>query len=438
MSYRQSYQSYTPPHRAQDRASYGQAQGPRSPPPRPSVGGEAQHARYSSADLYALHHAPPATATYSDARPSLEAGYGHSARGSSNSEIPGAQRYPSSPGAYDSDEDDDDSPGFASHGDLASVAQRRSQQYPQPQPQQRPYSYQPPVEQSHRMRPMAPPLLSQTSRMTTKSAFDFTVAEPASASTTKLADELIDAPILSKNDWSHGEAIKAKHEHDAEKQRRKRDRVKGEVLDISFGIGDFVKRNWKWIVPLLAFLSVAAILCCYFLIPRTPTITFDSPKVPSPALFATAASNDSSSAPYVSSADPTSFRFDASLALAIDASASYLAVNYHSFDLTLRLQETGGVVARQSYGSGDISVPARRVTSYEFPITFFGNYTNSADPTYQAVRSACAHKYATIYRPPLNLTVSVESTIIGVINPPTRIARLDAVDCPVEWSKTAS
>lgn len=154
----------------------------------------------------------------------------------------------------------------------------------------------------------------------------------------------------------------------------------------------------------------SAILCCYFLIPRTPTITFDSPKVPSPALFATAASNDSSSAPYVSSADPTSFRFDASLALAIDASASYLAVNYHSFDLTVRLQETGGVVARQSYGSGDISVPARRVTSYEvrglairrlasspgllrlrrltllsatsqFPITFFGNYTNSADPT---------------------------------------------------------
>lgn len=160
MSYRQSYQSYTPPHRAQDRASYGQAQGPRSPPPRPSVGGEAQHARYSSADLYALHHAPPATATYSDARPSLEAGYGHSARGSSNSEIPGAQRYPSSPGAYDSDEDDDDSPGFASHGDLASVAQRRSQQYPQQQPQQRLYSYQPPVEQSHRMRPIAPPLLS--------------------------------------------------------------------------------------------------------------------------------------------------------------------------------------------------------------------------------------------------------------------------------------
>ena len=184
----------------------------------------------------------------------------------------------------------------------------------------------------------------------------------------------------------------------------------------------------------------SAILLCYFLIPRTPTITFDSPKVPSPAFFA----NDS--APYISSADPTAFNFQASIAFAstlsfclplffsggrkpyepllskqysfallgktVDASASYLAVNYHSFDLTVRLQETGGIVAQQSYGSGEISVPARRVTSYEvgpgsanplipllastpeghscsqalslpsqFPITFAGNYTNANNPT---------------------------------------------------------
>jgi hypothetical protein len=26
---------------------------------------------------------------------------------------------------------------------------------------------------------------------------------------------------------------------------------------VGFGIGEFVKRNWKWIVPLLVFLSVA-------------------------------------------------------------------------------------------------------------------------------------------------------------------------------------
>lgn len=296
------------------------------------------------------------------------------------------------------------------------------------------------------MPPLPPPFVSHPSRMTTKSAFDFTLTDPTaagagaagSASTSKLAvgDDYIDAPILSKTDWKRGEPIKEKHNHDAEKQRRKRDRVKGEVMDVGFGIGEFVKRNWKWIVPLLVFLSVAAILLCYFLIPRTPTITFDSPKVPSPAFFANANANDS--APYISSADPTAFSFQASIAFAIDASASYLAVNYHSFDLTVRLQETGGIVAQQSYGSGEISVPARRVTSYEFPITFAGNYTNANNPTYAAIRSACAHKYATIYRPPLNLTVSVSSSIVGVVNSPTRIARLDAVDCPVEWLKTAS
>lgn len=104
------------------------------------------------------------------------------------------------------------------------------------------------------------------------------------------------------------------------------------------------------------------------------------------------------------------------MARAVDASKSYLAVNYHSFDLTVRIQETGGIIAQQSYGSGDISVPGRKVTSYEvslyftarkcsaagqaaassfvpdipysrlcalhqFPITFAGNYTNSNNPT---------------------------------------------------------
>ena len=60
--------------------------------------------------------------------------------------------------------------------------------------------------------------------------------------------------------------------------------------------------------------ALSAILLCYFLIPRTPTITFDSPKVPSPAFFANANANDS--APYISSADPTAFSFQASIAFA--------------------------------------------------------------------------------------------------------------------------
>jgi hypothetical protein len=71
----------------------------------------------------------------------------------------------------------------------------------------------------------------------------------------------------------------------------------------------------------------------------------------------------------------------------VDASASYLAVNYHSFDLTVRLQETGGIVARQSYGSGEISVPARRVTSYE---VIWGSTDRCCGPEAQSLLLACA------------------------------------------------
>ncbi|POY72125.1 hypothetical protein BMF94_4857 [Rhodotorula taiwanensis] len=448
MAHRQSYtrrtssyggqDPYSPPSRQQTAA--------RSPPPSSAAADSSrptllagQHARYSSADLYALQ-AQPATRQsqqHPSRRPSEEAPRRMSSQ---------AARGWESDDEDEDDDDDDDGPGFASYGEAptqrrsyqaphpAPVQQQRAQQQQQQQQQamyQNPYQYQAPAEQ-WTTRPVAPPIVSHPSRMTTKSAFDFTIAEPAAASTAKIESDWIDAPILSKTDWKHGEALTVKHEHDAEKQRRKRDKVKGEVMDLSLDCGEFLRRNWKWIVPLLVFLSVAAIICCYFLIPRTPTISFDSPYAPSPAFTA----NDSS--PYISSADPTSFSFDASIAFAIDASKSYLAVNYHSFDLTVRIQETGGIIAQQSYGSGDISVPGRKVTSYEFPITFAGNYTNSNNPTYQIVRSACAHKYATIYRPPLNLTIQVDSSIIGVVKSPSRIARLDAVDCPVEWLKTAS
>ncbi|GAA5879982.1 hypothetical protein JCM3774_005466 [Rhodotorula dairenensis] len=465
MAYRQSRSSWMqqpqpPLADRQQRGSQGQPMqyaqgGSRSPPP--PLDTQQSHARYSSADLYALQHSPVSPTYDRHQRPSVDA--------------PARRLTGEGNDSDDDSDDDDDGPGFASHGDLDGRQQKRTssvqqlqQLQTQPQPpqqyhaptqqyqagqyyQQYPQQFPQPVgHQQHQQQQQPeqrtsmffpPPIVSHPSRMTTKSAFDFTLTDPAAAagaSTSKLAvgDDFVDAPILSKTDWKRGEPVKVKHEHDAEKQRRKRDRVKGEVMDVGFGIGEFVKRNWKWIVPLLVFLSVAAILLCYFLIPRTPTITFDSPKVPSPAFTA------NNSSPYISSADPTAFNFQASIAFAIDASASYLPVNYHSFDLTVRLQETGGIVAQQSYGSGEISVPARRVTSYEFPITFAGNYTNANNPTYAAIRSACAHKYATVYRPPLNLTVSVSSSIIGVVNPPTRIARLDAVECPVEWLKTAS
>ncbi|BGP26661.1 hypothetical protein Rt10032_c11g4398 [Rhodotorula toruloides] len=374
-----------------------------SPPPpqspsHPAFLREQQaHARYSSADLYALD------------QEAYERGRG---------EEHVLMREEERGRASDGDEDDDGA-GFASYGDFGAAAKRRS-------------SVQLVQTQSFK-----PAMVSHPSGFSTRSNLDPAYSKPAaSASTTKFpttpASELVDAPILSPADWMPGEAMREKEERNAEKKRVKRDRVVGDVKAAGRGAGGWVRRNWKWLVPLFVFLAVAAILLCYFLVPRTPTITFNSSKIPDLALT----SNDPS--PYVSSEDPTSFSFGANLTLAIDSSASYLPVHYRSFAITVRLQETDGVVASQKWDAGEISVRPKRVTSYQFPIEFYGNYSSSSNPTYQIIRSSCAHIYPTTYRAPLNLTVTVSSEIIGVVGTKERSARLDAVECPVQWSGTAS
>ncbi|GAA5826615.1 hypothetical protein JCM3770_006306 [Rhodotorula araucariae] len=345
------------------------------------------HARYSSADLYALEQS-------TDGHTSASGLLAHPER---------------SRGGHSDDEDDDDSAGFTSYGDLTPAGARRTARYSQ-----------------------APPLVSHPSAASTYAGYEPHGSRDALASTTKFAGKTIDAPILSRADWAPGEAIREKHDYATEKKRRKRQAIAGEVKDVGKGVGGFLRRNWKWVAPLFIVLCVAAIVLCYFLIPRTPTVTFNSPLVPKPAF------TSSDKEPYVSSADPTSFKFDGSIILALDASDSYLPVTYRSFGLTVRLQETDGIIAQETWDNGEISVPAKKATSYEFPITFHGNYTSASNPTYAAVRAACAHKYATIYRPPLNLTVTVSSSITGVVNSPDRTAKLNAVACPVEWASTAS
>lgn len=74
----------------------------------------------------------------------------------------------------------------------------------------------------------------------------------------------------------------------------------------------------------------SAILLCYFLIPRTPTITFNSPKIPDPALT----SDDPS--PYVSSADPTGFSFGANLTLASESAFPFSAVRLNASRMYVR------------------------------------------------------------------------------------------------------
>ncbi|GJN92311.1 hypothetical protein Rhopal_005341-T1 [Rhodotorula paludigena] len=270
------------------------------------------------------------------------------------------------------------------------------------------------------------------SGMSTLSRFDPVGSKDALNSTAKFGGETVEAPILSKSDWAAGEAQREKDEHVRGKKRRKREAWAGEARHVQGRAVGFVRRNWKWLLPVAIAFAVAVILLCYFLIPRTPTINFTSRKVPKPALTS---SDDN---PYISAADPTSFNFRGSIAFAIDASDSYLPVKYRSFGLTVRLQETNGIIAQETWDAGEISVAAKRETSYEFPLMFQGNYSSEDNGSYQIMRRACAHKYATIYRPPLNLTVTVSSSIWGVVNAPERTARLSRVECPIEWLANAS
>ncbi|GAA5842175.1 hypothetical protein JCM9279_002807 [Rhodotorula babjevae] len=404
MSYRPTSQSYANEHPSYELQSrYSQqfdrsstAASPASPTsPAPGFLRDQQaHARYSSADLYALEQPP--------APPSLASGSSLLARPQSN---PRAGAH-----SEDDDDDEDEGAGFGTYRDLTPAGARGAARYSQP-----------------------PPFVSHPTGTSSYSGYDaHNASKDAFASTTKFGGETIDAPILSRADWAPGEAAREKHEHSTEKKRRKRQNLAGEVKGARDGVFGFVRRNWKWLLPLFLVLSVAAIVLCYFLVPRTPTITFNSPKVPKPAF------TSSDTEPYVSSADPTSFKFNGNIILAIDASDSYLPVKYNTFGLTVRMQETEAVIAQATWDNGEISVPAKKVTSYEFPITFYGNYTSASNPTFAAVRAACAHKYATIYRPPLNLTVTVSSSITGVVGAPDRTAKLNAVTCPVEWATTAS
>lgn len=176
MAHRQSYtrrtssyggqDPYSPPSRQQTAA--------RSPPPSSAAADSSrptllagQHARYSSADLYALQ-AQPATRQsqqHPSRRPSEEAPRRMSSQ---------AARGWESDDEDEDDDDDDDGPGFASYGEAptqrrsyqaphpAPVQQQRAQQQQQQQQQamyQNPYQYQAPAEQ-WTTRPVAPPIVS--------------------------------------------------------------------------------------------------------------------------------------------------------------------------------------------------------------------------------------------------------------------------------------
>lgn len=147
------------PHQQQRAAArqpmYAPAAGSRSPPP--PLDTQQSHARYSSADLYALQQHSPVSPGDRHQRPSVDA----SRRLTSNA-------FDSDRDDNDSDDDEDDGPGFASHGDLDTRSQRRTSsvqqlQQLQAQPSQ-PQQYHVPFQQyqgGHYSQPYPPPAQPQ-------------------------------------------------------------------------------------------------------------------------------------------------------------------------------------------------------------------------------------------------------------------------------------
>lgn len=169
-------------------------------------------------------------------------------------------------GTHSSDEEEDGA-GFASYGDFEAAGKRKSSVHLGGQRQSfRPGMvscvFFPSCRGPAEIDETAPSIHSHPSGFSTRSTFDSTYPKPpASASTSKFpttpASELVDAPILSRADWTPGEAMREKDARDAEKKREKRERVVGDVKAAGRGVGGWVRRNWKWLVPLVVFLGVA-------------------------------------------------------------------------------------------------------------------------------------------------------------------------------------
>ncbi|GAA6014273.1 hypothetical protein JCM11491_005023 [Sporobolomyces phaffii] len=387
-----------------------------APVPRPTPPHLA-HARYSSADLYAAGPPPDADADADDtgaphSRPRPRPRADGNADWNSDSDSDGS-----------SDDDDGGRGGFGTYRDFNVVGGGGTRG-------------------SRRISHHAPTLSTPRAGGASTYALKDHPSSTFGTSTTKLdapvggagtagrgggAYETVALPKISR-DWDRGEGLDEKNYHRYEKSRRKRKAVTGVLGEYT----DKVKHKWKLVVPLFIAFIVALILVLYFCIPRTPTLTFRDSKVPATVFTST------DETPFITSTDPVSYYFNANLILGLDASKSYVPVHYSSFGVTVKLRETGGVIGRTVWDQGEISIPGKQVTSYEFPIYFSGNYTSTSDPTFAIMKSSCAHLYPTTYRAPLNLTVEVESKVVGVVGSARTEASIANVTCPIQWSGSAN
>ncbi|SCV71442.1 BQ2448_3030 [Microbotryum intermedium] len=264
--------------------------------------------------------------------------------------------------------------------------------------------------------------------------------------------ETVQQPILATHDWTIGEERTDWGKHGpsrGEKSRRPDPPLKAKAKRAK----SFVVRHWKWLLVIVLALIVVVALMLYFLLPRVPAVDFEGSN---PVIkTSTLAQTSSSPAFFYFTSDllinSECFRVCWGLVgetgmpnktdiavdpLAVDASASYIPIIFLMFQVQLSLEETGRVIA-QGPRTG-LKVNGKTSTIYQIPLTWSGNFSVS-DPTFKTVRQACQPIYPTTTRPGLNLTMSVRSTLVGLIGTRhTAPVSIENVPCPIQFPGNSS
>ncbi|ORY89175.1 hypothetical protein BCR35DRAFT_350657 [Leucosporidium creatinivorum] len=234
--------------------------------------------------------------------------------------------------------------------------------------------------------------------------------------------DLVEQPMLAKEDWTPGEPTKMYHAK-ADARRQSAIELKDKVASHS---ASFLSRRWKVLSIASLVTAVVLVIVLYFVIPRFPSVAFASGD---PLI-------ETDDNPFVSSTYGN-YSFLSDLHVEINADDSYVPVQYSSFHVELRMFETDEIVA-QGPRTG-LKVEGRKKTVYAIPLTWSGSFGNATDPTFSAIYSACQHKYDTVTRQTLNLTMTVEGSVVGRIGShTTERATVRGVECPVQFSASAN
>lgn len=118
------------------------------------------------------------------------------------------------------------------------------------------------------------------------------------------------------------------------------------------------------------------------------------------------------------------------LNLRADNTAGWIPTHAKSIKVEVKELTTSKKIGEGSLDG--ISFPGRSKKLFQLPVNFSYRSLNlTGDPTYEAVHSACAHKYTNVNRPNLLLNIKLSMDIVGLVGTKTTGTNLNA-PCPFE------